>query len=130
MLGREAEGDGDVEVAQRLHLPVEPAERVGAEAVGPGKAGAEIGHAEPLHPGHRVVEPVVLEVEPLAEAQFGRVARELLDRGLRRAVLAQEAHGEVAVVGGALGLLVARRRFPGLGQVVEAVPVDARARGS
>ncbi len=59
--------------SQRLHLPVEPVERVGAEAVGPGQPGAQIGHAEALHPGHGLVEPVILEVEPLAEAHVGRV---------------------------------------------------------
>src|SRR3546814_8901968 len=35
MFGREAEGDGDVEIAERLHLPVEPVDRIGTEAVGP-----------------------------------------------------------------------------------------------
>jgi hypothetical protein len=41
MLGREAEGDGDVEVGERLHLPVEPVERAGPEAVGPAQPGAD-----------------------------------------------------------------------------------------
>jgi hypothetical protein len=29
MLGREAEGDGHVEIGERLHLPIEPVERIG-----------------------------------------------------------------------------------------------------
>ncbi len=45
---------------------------------------------------------------------------------LGRAVLAQQAHVEVPVVGGALGLAMARGRRPGARQVVEAVPVDPR----
>ncbi len=126
MFRREAEGHGHVEVGQRLHLPVEPAERVGAEAVGPGQARAQVRHAEPLHPGDGVVEAVVVVVEPLAEAEVGRVPAELFQRLLRAAVLVEQAHGEMPVVGGALGLAVARRRLPLLGQVVEAVPVDAR----
>src|SRR3712207_3344662 len=39
MLRREAEGDGNVELGERLHLPIEPVQRVGPEAVRPGEAG-------------------------------------------------------------------------------------------
>src|SRR5437660_1017783 len=46
MLGREAERRGDAEVLERAHLPVEPALGVRTEPVGPGQAGAQIGHAE------------------------------------------------------------------------------------
>ena len=35
MLRREAEGDGNVEFCQCIHLPIEPVERIVAEAVGP-----------------------------------------------------------------------------------------------
>src|SRR5215204_3517138 len=72
VLGREAEGDRDIEIGDRLHLPVEPVECVGAKTVGPGQARAQMLDAEPLHPGDGVVEPVVLEVKPLADAHLGR----------------------------------------------------------
>ena len=51
VLRREAEGHGDLELLQRRHLAVEPVERVGSEAVGPGQAGAQMPHPEPLQPG-------------------------------------------------------------------------------
>src|SRR6185312_17562796 len=47
-------------------------------------------------------------------------------RALRRAVLAQQAHVEMAVIGRAFGLAMPRRRWPGTRQVVEAVPMDTR----
>src|SRR5690606_12124410 len=46
MLGREAEGERDVEIGELFHLPVEPAERVGTEAVRPGKPSAQMLHAQ------------------------------------------------------------------------------------
>src|SRR3972149_212165 len=64
----EAEGQSDVEVLERPHLPVEPGEREWTVAVRPAEAGAELFYPEPLEPLHGVVEPVVLEVEPLADA--------------------------------------------------------------
>ena len=72
VLRREAEGDGDIEVRQGLHLAVEPGERAGAETVGPGKTGAQVPHAQALHHLDRVVQPVILEVEPLAKAHLRR----------------------------------------------------------
>ena len=48
MLGGEAEGDRRIEVGERLHLPVEPVERIGAEAVGPAETGTQLGDAEAL----------------------------------------------------------------------------------
>ena len=131
MLGREAEGDGDVERLERPHLPVEPARRASGR-----KLSAQLRPVRrwrtprSLQPAHRVVEPVILEVEPLADAELGRVARaKCRSAQLRRAVLAQQAHVEVAVVGRALRLAVPRRGGPGARQVVEAVPVDARRPG-
>ena len=98
----------------------------GREAVGPGQPRAHVAHAEPLHPGDRLVEPVVLEMEPLAQPEGGREGAEALQCELRRAVLAQQPHVEVPVIGRAFRLLVARRCLPRARQVVEAVPVDAR----
>src|SRR5690606_9606712 len=83
-------------------------------------------HAQPLQPGDRVVEPVIFEVEPLTDAELGRVAVEVLKRELRRAILAQQTHVEMTVIARALGLFVPRRRGPRGRQVEQAVPVDAR----
>src|SRR5690606_5267133 len=69
---------------------------------------------------------MVAIVEPLAYAERGSVLRKALERFLRLAVLAQQAHVEMTVVRGAFGFLVTSRRFPGARQIVQAVPVDAR----
>jgi hypothetical protein len=92
--GGEAEGDGDVEAVEGLHLAVEPGEPALAVRVGPREAGAELVHAEALEPTDRLVEAWVLEVEPLADAEVGRERREVPERALGRPVLAQEAHVE------------------------------------
>src|SRR4051812_29322572 len=64
-------------------------------------------------------------MKPLADADLGRELAKDVGGGLRRAVLAQDAHVEVPIIGGALRLLVPGRRLPFLWQVVEAVPMDA-----
>src|SRR6266540_1079321 len=126
VLRRKAKRHRYVERGECIHLPVEPSERVGSEAVGPRQPGTQLPDSETLHPRHRLVETVVLEMEPLAKAQFRRFTRKRLERKLRRAVLAQNAHAKVTVVGGAFRFLVTRGRLPGARQVIEAVPVDAR----
>lgn len=70
---------------------------------------------------------MVLEVEPLADAELGPIVRKVLQGELWGTVLLDQAHIEVAVVGRALGLAVPGRGWPGLGQVVQPVPVDARS---
>src|ERR1051325_9700546 len=82
--------------------------------------------AEPLQPRHRIIEPVVLEMEPLANAERWRVIGERTRRPFRRAVLAHEPHVEKPVIRGALRLLVAGRRRPGQWQIEQAIPMDAR----
>src|SRR5690606_22552021 len=99
MLWREAEGTGHVEVRQRSHPPVEPVERPRGETVGPGEAGTNAGHTQSLHPLHRIVQPMILEVEPLHQPEIGRVLGEMFKRRLRRAILAQKAHVEMPVIG-------------------------------
>src|SRR3954471_23565229 len=94
MLGGEAEGDRDVELGERLHLPVEPVERVRAKAVRPGKSGSEMAHAKTPHPFHRCIEPVILEVKPLAQSQCVRRFRKYVEPELRRAVFTEQAHVE------------------------------------
>ena len=48
VLGREAESNSHVKIRERLHLPVEPGERIRTETVGPGQAGAQMLYAEPF----------------------------------------------------------------------------------
>src|SRR5690606_22080043 len=68
--------------------------------------------------------PLVLEVEPLADAEFrGEVA----DRLLGRAVATEKSEVEVAEVGASLGLLVTGGGFAFRRQVEEGVPVDPLA---
>src|SRR5690606_7876097 len=69
MLRGEAECERHVEISKRGHLPVEPLERIWAKAVGPRQAGPHMLDPEPLHPSHRIVQPVVLEMKPLAQAE-------------------------------------------------------------
>src|SRR5215203_4998959 len=126
VLGREAERHGNVKIRERFHLPVEPGERMRPETVSPRQAGTQMFDAEPLEPGHGLFQPVILEMKPLANANPGRPAAEMLRGKLRCSVLAQHAHGKMAVVGGALCFSMARRRRPCARQVIEAVPVNAR----
>ncbi len=51
-------------------------------------------------------------------------AGKLLERQFRRSVLAQKTHVEMPVIGRTFGLPMPRRRRPGRGQVVKAVPLD------
>src|SRR5579883_1362414 len=124
-LRREAEGRRDGEFLERRHLPVEPLDRSRTQAVGPTQSGAQMPDAELAQPAHGLIQAMVLEMKPLTYAEVGRVVREAVRRGLRRAVLAQQSHVEVPVVGGSFRLAMARGGRPGARQIVEAVPVDA-----
>src|SRR6185437_12401390 len=124
-LRREAECQRDGEFLQRAHLPIEPFERARPQAVGPTQSGAQVAHAEPPQPARRILQAMILEMKPLTDAELGRMGRETMRRRLRRAVLAQQAHVEVPVVGGPFGLAVAGGRGPRARQVIETVPVDA-----
>src|SRR3569623_1485328 len=115
MLRGEAECNRYLEVLQRLHLPVEPAERILPKPIRPAETRPEMGHAEPLKPFDGVVKPGVLIMKPLHDANLGRVAGEMLQRGLGRAGLAEQAHVDVPVIAGALRLAVAGGRTPALG---------------
>lgn len=68
-LGCEAESDGDVEAVEELHLPIEPAVRSGAEAVRPAQAGTQIAHPEIPHQADGLLQAVILEMKPLADAE-------------------------------------------------------------
>src|SRR3954463_2757931 len=126
MLRREAEGYREVQVAERVHLAIEPIECVRPEAVRPRKTRAQMPDPQALEPANRIAQAVIFVVEPLADPDRRRVPREAIEGELRRAFLAQQAHVEVPIIGRPFGLLVPRRRLPGFRQVVKAVPVDAR----
>src|SRR5579871_781634 len=68
---------------------------------------------------------MIPKMKPLANSEPRREGRECIDSHLCRAILAEQSHVKVPIIGGALGLLVACRRGPALRQVVEAVPMDA-----
>src|SRR5579871_77157 len=64
---RETECDGHVKLFESVHLPIEPFLCIRAQAVGPTEAGAEVFNAQLPQPSHSVLEPVILEMEPLAD---------------------------------------------------------------
>src|SRR5690606_31601911 len=97
-LRRDAEGEGDIEALERLHLAVEPGVRVRAKAVGPAQAGSQVPDPELLHPANGIIEPVILEMEPLTDAQLRCELGETPERELRCAVLPQQPHVEMAVI--------------------------------
>src|SRR5947209_7578975 len=83
VLGRETEGHGEVKIGERFHLAIEPVERMGTKTVRPGEPGAQMAHAEPLHPGDRFVKSMILKMKPLAEAERRGLRCELFERKLR-----------------------------------------------
>src|SRR5581483_3598814 len=98
VLRRKTECDGHVEFFERLHLPVEPRLRVRPEAVGPAQTGSEITDSQAAQPVYCRIEPMILEVKPLADAELRRIFREALRRDLRCAVFVQQAHIEMTVI--------------------------------
>src|SRR5919201_4339537 len=105
--GGEAVREREAEVVERGHLAIEPLLPARPIAVRPRQACAQIRHAELAQPPHRFIEAVVFEMEPLADAYFGRVLREEPHRTFWRAIFAQQSHVEVAVVRRTLFLPVA-----------------------
>src|SRR5579885_182957 len=113
LLGSEAKGEGDVKRLEGFHLAVKPALPAGTIAVGPTEAGAELLDAEFAEPADGVLEAMVLEMEPLADAELGRVAGKLRESTFGRAIFAKKAHVKVAIVGGAFGFAMASGSRPG-----------------
>src|SRR5690606_33306638 len=99
--GREAKSERDLERLQRAHHTVEPSIRTGAQAVRPAQPRAQVADAEPAQPSDRVVQAMILEVEPLADPELRRVPGKARERDLRGSVLTHESHVEMTVVGGA-----------------------------
>src|SRR5438105_3122797 len=62
-------------------------------------------------------------MEPLAHAHFRSVIGEAAQRELGIAGLVHQTHVEVAVIGGALRLLMASRSFPRLWKIEQGIPV-------
>src|SRR5215212_483146 len=82
-------------------------------------------HTKLLQPAYTGLEARIFEMEPLADAKFGRVVRKFRERSFRAPVLAHEAHIEMTVVRRPLGFPVAGRRRPCARQVEQAVPMNS-----
>src|SRR5215211_6266603 len=78
-----------------------------------------------MHPIHRLIEPVIFEMKPLADSEIPSIPSERLSRRLGRTVLAQEPHVKMPVVRRTLRLAMPRRRRPCFGKIVKTIPVDA-----
>ena len=89
VIGGKAESDRHVEIFERPHLAIEPHPGVGTKTIGPTEPGAQIANPEPLQPSYCIVEPVVVEMKPLADAQFRRAIRKAAGGAFRRAILPQ-----------------------------------------
>src|SRR5437870_13629006 len=68
---------------------------------------------------------MVLKMKPLADPERRRERRERVESHFRRTVLADEPHVKMTIIGGALSFLMACRRGPRLGEIEEAVPMNA-----
>ena len=102
------------------------AERIRPKAVGPGQAGPEVPDAEPPHPGDGVVEPMILEMKPLAQPHRWRVSGKRSQRRLwasrpRATAPCGNAGSRTSPPPPCAASSPPRPR-----QIVEAVPVNAR----
>src|SRR5690349_8716017 len=125
VLRSETVRDCNVEWLESFHLPVEPVERVRTIRVGPTDSGPKVFHAEILQMPHRIVQAVVFKVKPLTDADVRGVLVKVLVRELWSAILAKQAHVEVAIVRGALGFAMPGCRRPAPRKIVQTVPVDS-----
>src|SRR5436190_3572808 len=99
MIRREAESHCCAEWLERVHLAVEPVFPPVTVAVPPAKTGTKVRNAEVAQPSDGIVEAGILPVEPLHDAHVRRVPAKVVEPELGRAVLLDEAHVEVTVVG-------------------------------
>ncbi len=111
-----------VKFRQGRHLPVVPLQRPRTAPVRPTDARAQFFHPHFSQPFHREFQPVVLEMKPLANAQF---RAEVAQRRLGCAILANQPHVKMPVVSTALGLLMARGGLPLARQIQQAVPKNS-----
>src|SRR5690242_3968950 len=120
-----AERQRDIEFFERGHLAVEPGQSAWAQAISPAQARPQLLDTEFPHPFDGLFEPVVLKMEPLADAQFRAVFAETPKSALRSAVFANQTHIKMAIIGRAFGLPVASGGGPGPRQVKQTIPVDS-----
>src|SRR5690606_22452068 len=93
---REAVRERHLELLERRHLPVEPRERVRPVYVRPAQARAQACHPELAQPADGGLESRIFEMKPLTDAELGNALEEGRQRTLRRAVLTDETHVEMA----------------------------------
>ena len=77
MCRRKAERERYVKTFQGAHHPIEPCNRIRSERIGPAQPCSKIANPMVPHPARSAVEPMILKVKPLANAQFGCVIGEL-----------------------------------------------------
>ena len=104
MLRRKAKGDRHLEFLERAHLPIKPGIGIGPKAIRPTKPGAQMADAKLAEQADRVVQSMILEVKPLADAKVRSELRENLRGAFWRAVFPENAHVEMAIVTRSLGL--------------------------
>lgn len=68
----EAERYSQVELIERSHLAVEPGGCVGPMPVRPAQTRPQVLDSQPSKPSNSIVQPVIFEVEPLADAHLRR----------------------------------------------------------
>src|SRR5919197_1518305 len=72
----ETKRQSDLEFLEGAHLSVEPIYRLRTQAISPAQPRTQVLNAQTVQPEDRVVEPVILEVKPLANAEVRRILRE------------------------------------------------------
>ena len=83
VFGSKTKCQRDIEFLERVHLSIEPILRARAETVRPTQTCADIFHTEFSHPAHGLIEAVIFEMEPLADAELGSVLGKVSQRQLR-----------------------------------------------
>src|SRR6202043_3125263 len=107
-----------------LHLPVKPRFGVRPEAISPTQSRPQMAYPKLAQPANGIVQSMILEVEPLADPDFRRVAVKAAQSTLGTAILSQQSHVKMTIVGGTLRFAMARGGGPGSRQVKKAVPVN------
>src|SRR5947208_12386393 len=87
-----------VERLQRCHLLIKPAQSIVSKAIGPAQARAQISYAELFQRSNGMLQPMVLEMKPLTNAELGNVFWKTPCGKLGCAILFQQPHVEVSVV--------------------------------
>ena len=80
MLRRETESKGNVEGVQLFHLVIKPLICAWAKAVSPTETSSQVLNAKAPQQAYGVIEPVILEMKPLADPNIRRVFAEVRER--------------------------------------------------